>query len=207
MIGGCSNQKTKAVKKRDSSNVKNNISTSTEKKAILQEKITKQYFKITPLLFFSNDGKNYSNYKEVEKLDSLFSVYEKIGLSKKERQLLAIAKAKRQLSLTFCTSAIEELNKVHVYPPLENYKNLLRAIAYEMNGNHKKAMTYFKPLISYYENHSMSNPNCRQYFIIKALSGSEKLKICKNKRNKYRKMKQEGKIALIKEHILTYLRL
>ena len=173
----------------------------------LKESIFEQYSKIPLSIFESNDGVDHSKYEEFIEMDSLINKYEDYSLSDREKQLLAILKFKKHLLLSNYTEAIKELEILPDDLETENYKNLLLGIAYNLKGDSLDSEKHFKELLAKFETSDQNASDCKKYILIKVLSESKEIHICKDYLTVYEGMKVEGKIELIKDYVLTDLEL
>lgn len=210
MLFSCKDNKSRKEKLNHASesvNVADTIDT-TEELYKLKEKIILAYNQIPTSIFEANDGIDYSNYDEAIKLDSLFGEYSQHTLSDKEEQLFGIAKFKAQLKLSHYVNAINELKSIPANQDFENYKDVLLGIAYSFKGDADLKQRYFNKMFEKFEDPSVNGTeDCGKYFMLKVLSGSNELKICKNRLQEFEELKSTGRKEIVRNFFLTDLEL
>ncbi len=204
----CLNNNSKGIDRLTIPNKKNgleiNADSLIEAKYKLKEKILDQYSNIPLSIFESSDKRDYSKYREVVKLDSLFNIYSKCSLSDKEQQLFAIIKFKTKLKLLDYTSALKELELISFNEDFENYKNVLLGVAYSLKGDIAMRNKIFNNLFEKFESYpSKDNRDCNKYLMLKVLSNSNDLNICKDKLEDFEYLKSMGNVEIIKNYFLT----
>jgi hypothetical protein len=199
-IISCLGQNSKTEKVSiESESIKTNDSIK-EVKYQFKEKINNLYLRL-PFAFGLKDDIDYSQYEEFKEFDSIVNQYTKYPLSDNEKQLLTITSAKKNLILSKYSEVIQILNELPENSDLNNYKNILLAICYDLKGDSFNSSKIFKNLLNELEQDK--NTECVKYFLVKTLAAdASELNLCKDYLNLYNEIKSVDRNEIIKTYFL-----